>query len=472
MAGTPFCASSTSNTINGLFSPGFRFDEKNVSTSLKLRSFALLTLPMSVDVDWSKLDDSLAEKVKAFLNEHFQKITKPSFIGEIQVVKFDWGTEPPQIEITHITEPLDEFYADDLEDVEPASSQDVESVSTLMRDMPSSANSYIAGSKAESTAGPPQWHSDMPYYNTTPGSTGNNTGYGEASISNSSISMSQQDLRHGYPTTPAFNAYLLNSFHRSPLVAPHHPFSSHQHQSYFSPTQSAPMSPILSHTTPRPSSSLPTSNIDSHRSVISTGTMEPSLYRSDGLTNAGSTLDLQDWIDDVEIPRGITIAPSESQAAMDDTAAEDEAKLKLEQSKTESDFQVHFSVSYKGDMAMTILTELRMNYPSVMFMSLPMQLRVTAIEFEATAVVAYLKGMNRICVSVLEPEDLEQEGAPTTIRDFGSLLRNVHIESVVGDEQKQVLKNVNKIERFIIDQLRKILDDELVFPSYQCVQMS
>lgn len=80
----------------------------------------------------------------------------------------------------------------------------------------------------------------------------------------------------------------------------------------------------------------------------------------------------------------------------------------------------------------------------------------------------------------------------------------MHIESVVGDEQKQgqlqkqtlkkflvpsnqllcylqnllahvtlaVLKNVNKIERFIIDQLRKMLDDELVFPSYQCVQMS
>jgi hypothetical protein len=378
---------------------------------------------MSVDVDWSKLDDSLAEKVKDFLNEQFKKITKPSFIGEVQVVKFDWGTEPPQIEITHITEPLDEFYADDLEDGEPASSQDVESVSTLTRDMPSSANSYIAASKAESTAGPSQWHGDMPYYNTTPGSNnGNNTGYGEASISNSSISMNQQELRNGnqYPTTtPAFNAYLLNSFHRSPLVAPHHPFASHQHQSYFSPTQSAPMSPKLSHTTPRPSSSLPTTNIDSHHSVISAGTIDPSLYRSDGMTNAGSTLDLQDWIDDVEIPRGITIAHSGSQAALDDTAAEDEAKLKLEQSKTESDFQVHFSVSYKGDMAMTILTELRMNYPSVMFMSLPMQLRVTAIEFEATAVVAYLKGMNRICISVLEPEDTELEGVPTTVRDFG-----------------------------------------------------
>jgi distribution and morphology protein 12 len=377
---------------------------------------------MSVDVDWSKLDDSLAEKVKEFLNEHFKKITKPSFIGEVQVVNFDWGTEPPQIEITHITEPFDEFYADDLEDVQPASSQDAESMPTLAREMTSSANSYIAASKTESTVGPSQWNGNTPYYSSTPGSNENNAAYEEANIFNTSISISQQELPNGnqFPTsTPAFNAYLLNSFHRSPLVAPHHPFSSHHHQSYFSPTQSAPMSPKLSHTTPRPSSSLPTTNMDSHHSVISAGTMDPSMYRSDGMTNPGSTLDLQDWIDDVEIPRGISIAPSGSQAALNDAAAEDEAKLKLEESKTESDFQVHFSVSYKGDMAMTILTELRMNYPSVMFMSLPMQLRVTAIEFEATAVIAYLKGMNRVCISVLEPEDLELEGIPTTVRDFG-----------------------------------------------------
>ena len=34
-----------------------------------------------------------------------------------------------------------------------------------------------------------------------------------------------------------------------------------------------------------------------------------------------------------------------------------------------------------------------------------------------------------------------------------------------------VLKNVGKVERFIVDQLRKMLDDELVFPSYQCIQL-
>src|ERR1700733_9220369 len=98
---------------------------------------------MSVEVNWSKLDDSLSEKVKEFLNEHFKKITKPSFIGEVEVVSFDWGTEPPQIEITRITEPFDEFYADDLEDEQPPSSEEVESVSNSTRELPSSANSYV-----------------------------------------------------------------------------------------------------------------------------------------------------------------------------------------------------------------------------------------------------------------------------------------------------------------------------------------
>lgn len=423
---------------------------------------------MSLDVDWSKLDDSLAGKVRDFLNEHFKNITKPSFIGEVEVVGFDWGIEPPQIEITHIGEPFDEFYADDLEDEQPAASETTE-------DIQENAASYMNTSKTESVTGHSQWPTDLSEANSNPYFAAGSQLYGSGNnISTPNISISQHDFRNGYPmpSTPTFNSYLVNSFHRSPLVAPHHPFSSTPN--LFSPTQSAPLSPTLSSTAPRNSGAIPPVNIESRHSGASVGNgLDSSLYRSDGLTNAGSALDLQDWIDDVEFPR--QIGGAGSQGALDDAlaAAVDESKAKLEQSKTESDFQVHFSITYKGDMAMTILTELRMNYPSVMFMSLPMQLRVTALEFEAVAVVAYLKGMNRICISMLEPEDLEADGVPTVTRDFGrfvfhvfrhftiwvlplsglqsiyyelmthtplimsSLLRNVQIESVVGDEQKQ-----------------------------------
>ncbi|OAD02204.1 hypothetical protein MUCCIDRAFT_40510 [Mucor lusitanicus CBS 277.49] len=249
---------------------------------------------MSLDIDWQKLDSELAGHVQQFLNKHFQAITKPSFIGDIQVKDFQWGNEAPQIEITNITEPFPEFY--EQEDVD------------------------------------------------------------------------EQD------------------------------------------------------------------------------------------TNAAKAAS-EDWIDDEDINRVSdhpSSIPPASNATINNTPS------------TEMDFQVHMLISYKGDMSMTVITELRMNYPSVMFMSLPINLKVRSVEFEATAVVAYIQSMQRVCVSMLEPEDTRAGGAGS--KDIG-MDRDVHIETVVGDEQKQVLKNVGKIEKFIVDQLRKMLDDELVFPSYQLIQL-
>ncbi|KAI8094641.1 hypothetical protein BDF21DRAFT_330283 [Thamnidium elegans] len=274
---------------------------------------------MSVDIDWSKLDDTLAGHVQQFLNKHFQTITKPSFIGDLEVTSFGWGNETPQIEIINITEPFPEFY-EETED-------------------------------------------------------------GQVN-----------------PTTNVEKS----------------------------------LTPTIVSVTP----SLP-----------------PTDFFSD-----------DDWIDDEEINPNVSSLPPTSHSSID-------------KKSTEMDFQVHMSISYKGDMSMTVMTELRMNYPSVMFMSLPINLHVKSIEFEATAVVAYIQSMNRVCVSILEPEE---ESSGIRGKDIGidrissilySLLRNVHIETIVGDEQKQVLKNVGKIEKFIVDQLRKMLDDELVFPSYQLVQL-
>lgn len=205
---------------------------------------------------------------------------------------------------------------------------------------------------------------------------------------------------------------LMHPFHRSPFVAPQHP-SFHPDYHYF-----PPFSPPAAHTAP---------------------------------------VAVQDWIDEEDGE------PSKKEPKPSSVAEEDPAPPSP--NARELDFQASLLISYKGDMSMTLLTELRMNYPSMMFMSLPIQLCVRSVEFEATAVVAYIKSMDRVCVSMLEPEDMAHASG------LESLLRDVHIESIVGDTQKQVLKNVGKIEKFIVDQLRKMLDDELVFPSYQCIQL-
>lgn len=44
------------------------------------------------------------------------------------------------------------------------------------------------------------------------------------------------------------------------------------------------------------------------------------------------------------------------------------------------------------------------------------------------------------------------------------LLTNAVVESEVGQADKHVLKNVGKVEKFILDVVRGALESELVFP--------
>ncbi|CEP16899.1 hypothetical protein [Parasitella parasitica] len=351
---------------------------------------------MSLDIDWKKLDSDLADRVQKFLNKHFQAITKPSFIGDVQVKNFQWGNEAPQIEIINITEPFPEFYEQEDANQQEANTAKTASSTKIVNPISTSAETNTSPIRPQPSPLPPQ----------------------------SEFFLSDDDEETNTArillNTQRFN--YMHSFHRSPFVAPQHPFS-HSPGLYFS-------SPPTNQTPNAWNSSRPSSVIE------------------------------EDWIDDEDINRvsdHLSSITPPSNATMTNKPS------------TEMDFQVHMLISYKGDMSMTVMTELRMNYPSVMFMSLPINLRVRSVEFEATAVVAYIQSMQRVCVSMLEPED----NRAGSTRDIGmdSLLRDVHIETIVGDEQKQVLKNVGKIEKFIVDQLRKMLDDELVFPSYQLIQL-
>ncbi|KAJ3261562.1 Mitochondrial distribution and morphology protein 12 [Boothiomyces macroporosus] len=66
---------------------------------------------MSFDINWSLLQDGIeANQLKDYLNEKFASIDRPNFLGPISVSKFDFGSIPPQISVTNICEPLDEFY--------------------------------------------------------------------------------------------------------------------------------------------------------------------------------------------------------------------------------------------------------------------------------------------------------------------------------------------------------------------------
>lgn len=72
----------------------------------------------------------------------------------------------------------------------------------------------------------------------------------------------------------------------------------------------------------------------------------------------------------------------------------------------------------------------------------------------AKAIVAYIGNTINICLE--EPEG-------------GDILREFAVETEIGDNSKSVLKNVGKIEKFILAQLNRFLKDHVVFPNYHSI---
>ena len=161
-------------------------------------------------------------------------------------------------------------------------------------------------------------------------------------------------------------------------------------------------------------------------------------------------------------------------------------------------FQLLVRISYSGNLSLALSTSLRINYPSPAFMSLPLQLSLTDLAFQGVLVVAFEGGKNRIHISLVEAPPPAEAEAPTTSTSLASMmaatsasrpttttttmtaaaraatkkerfLRSAHVESRVGNADKHVLRNVGKVEKFVLDVARTTLENELVFP---CVSRS
>ena len=120
-----------------------------------------------------------------------------------------------------------------------------------------------------------------------------------------------------------------------------------------------------------------------------------------------------------------------------------------------------------------------------MFLSLPIKLAVTGLEFTGEVVVAYegASPSRRIHFCLLDDmdpyglatsrgssnsgEDGEGDGPASRPLPIGQrLLPSISIESEIGEADKHVLRNVTRVERFIQDVIRKTVEDELVFPNF------
>jgi distribution and morphology protein 12 len=71
---------------------------------------------MSVDLAWDVLDDALATSLLAALNAQLANVTRPSFVGPVEITAFDFGSVPPEVEIVDLRDIYRDFLEADDED--------------------------------------------------------------------------------------------------------------------------------------------------------------------------------------------------------------------------------------------------------------------------------------------------------------------------------------------------------------------
>lgn len=122
-------------------------------------------------------------------------------------------------------------------------------------------------------------------------------------------------------------------------------------------------------------------------------------------------------------------------------------------------------------------------------MSLPLKLSITGWTLNADIVLAYSGDKHRVHFTVLDEDDSQSAGANNGHGGLGGtgsgsasggmagksigerLLPNLNIESEIGHADAHILRNVGKVERFIVDVLRKTIVDELVFPNFHTIAL-
>jgi len=459
---------------------------------------------MSVDLDWDNLTSELANTLVEILNRQLSSVTRPSFIGPVEVVSFEFGNVPPDVELIDIRNIHPDFLEDDEE-------QDGDHHHPIPADRPI-----------------PPTRQDQP----RPPEDGNASQSPEL-VEGESIEMDDDNFEW-VPRKPLRGKGLEDYFHPHPP----HPLSHLPGgvgrasprtgvMDMFGPTPSlhhgvhpgSPWSPGMSNLLDlRAMSYYPPSMAQGLRGSLYGGSMPDSRLGSRKPSPRSGTPHLP--TPDTQNP------PNQGQDA---AAGSNSNPPKPEH----PNLQLHLHISWESNLRLTLATSLLINYPSPMFMSLPIKLSITGLVFDGQLAVAYQGEKRRVHLCILDEldpyvpsapyrnrdsgvardksnlnspivmsspqslEDLSSNPAPASplgprprtvplsqqmsedsiMREDGErnekplpigqrLLPNIYIESEIGQVDKHVLKNVTRVERFIQDVIRKSIVEELVFPNF------
>ncbi|KAF2170274.1 hypothetical protein M409DRAFT_19877 [Zasmidium cellare ATCC 36951] len=380
---------------------------------------------MSVDINWETLTGgsdgaALAETIRSFVHERFQSIPLPKLIRSVSVHGFEFGKVCPDIVLKDITDPLPDFYeTDEGEDAHATGSDGDITRADVQPDFQHSQTRHVRGAEGSrrlseiqildraSTTGLTR--------NAAPGVLGTTSNLGYFHL----------PLSAGLPGT------------QTPLAAV---AGAH----YATGNQAAPIR-------------------DGH----------PESFSSASPASAATPTS----------SHGHTYFDRPAESNHSGQAGQPEPSNEHQFDQSPEDLQIVFRVTYSGDVRLSLTADVFLDYPMPSFVGIPLKLRITGLAFDGVGILAYIKKRAHLCF--LNPEDADAlVGGEHGLDPFddsghddhdaskpgrvGGLLEDIKIESEMGgtDGGKQVLKNVDKIEKFILEQVQRIFEDEFVYPSF------
>ena len=369
---------------------------------------------MSIDLEWSKLDGSLATYLVDVLNKQLGNAERPSFIGPVEVTSLDFGSASPVVELVDLRDIYRDFIEEDDDDLERGPIKAAED------EEPFEWVSRRAVGREESLA-----YQHLPPH-----------------------------IRYGRSGPTDLFEHLPVPDNTLDIPEQHPPI-------YRSPSPATPFTAAGSFRR--------TSNND-----LSSSSQVPLPSSS---------------------PHSLSEEPQPS-------LQEKQQKESQQQDDPHPNLQLHLHINWHSNLRITLTTSLLINYPSPMFMSLPIKLSVTGLVFTGELAVAYEGQRRRVHLCILDDLDPYGPASERAKRDSAGhtpppemmiddeppsssvpsrpskplpvgqrLLPSILIESEIGQADKHVLKNVTRVERFIQDVIRKTLEEELVFPNFHTLLM-
>lgn len=445
---------------------------------------------MSIEINWEALTTgpdgvALAESIREFIHDRFQQVPLPKFIHSVRVHSFDFGSVAPELDLKDICDPLPDFYEGEDDDEADDDEDDGTPASEHRRNVVAPSPTAAMRQQTDPQTGSPLPRSERtrPRIDTArPSST---TQAQAPHLPLHSETLNSFLSRASTPGIPGGTSNINNYFHlplSAGLNGTQTPFAAvaqgwpdrYQGAGHGAGHDSGQQQYFGSHS--------PT--LDS-RTASALPTPQPSVP-------PGHRRRSSSYVPHQSSPLRPEDAPP-TPPPLEDAAPETSV----------NDVQIVAHLRYSGDIKMSLTADILLDYPMPSFVGIPLQLRVTGLAFDGVAILAYIKRKAHFCF--LAPEDADAlvggnprspapegkdvdaaspvveratkeaqnrtGGAGDGERDkkpVGGLFEEIHIESEIGQQAgpKPVLKNVGKVEKFVLEQVRRIFETEFVYPSF------